>query len=255
MADRMLVGLCLAWSAAVPLAGAQGIGGLLEQTMPQAIVKDETKPGANVPAPTAIYVGQFTADPDAVKASGGLIGEGEGLLQERPRLLGGGGGLLGGEGPLQRRTAEDNPTPENVEDTIEDAIADGLGQQGLSMPTGRLEPGMTPPPGSWVVTGAFVSVDPGNRAERAAVGFGAGAATAQVDVSIDAVQGDERIPVARMDGAANSGKMPGGAVTLKPYVIAAKFVIGRKATARDLEKLGGSIAQDVGAKARAAGAS
>jgi hypothetical protein len=255
MTARLVAGVVLlTWCAVVPLAAAQGIGGLLEKTQPQATVKDDAEPGADVPAPTAIYVGQFTADADAVKASRGIIGEGEGLLQNRPHLLGG-GGLLGGEGPLQRRTAEDNPTPASVEDTIENAIADGLGQQGLSVPTGQLQPGMTPPPGSWVVTGAFVTVDPGNRAERAAVGFGAGAATAQVDVSIDAVKGDERIPVARMDGAADSGKMPGGAVTMNPYVIAARFVIGRKATDRDLETLGGAIAKDVATKARDAGAS
>jgi hypothetical protein len=58
-----------------------------------------------------------------------------------------------------------------------------------------------------------------------------------------------------MEGAASSGKMPGGAVTMNPYVIAAKFVIGRKATDRDLEKLGGAIAGDVAQKARDAGAS
>jgi len=252
MTSRLVAVVILAWCSAVE---AQGIGGLLKRTQPQATVKDASEPGANVKPPTAIYVGQFTADPDAVEAAGGLIGAGEGLLQNRPRLLGGGGGLLGGEGPLQRRTAEDNPTPESVADTIESAIADGLAQQGLRVPTGQLQPGMTPPPGSWVVSGAFESVDPGNRAERAAIGFGAGAASAQVDIQIDAVDGDQRVEVARMDGAADSGQMPGGAVTLNPYVIAAKFVIGRKATERDLEKLGGEIAKEVAAKARAAGAS
>jgi len=251
MTSRLVVVAILGCCAAVQ---AQGIGGLLKKTQPQATVRDESAPGANVKPPTAVYVGQFTADADAVKASGGLIGEGEGLLQNRPHLLGG-GGLLGGEGPLQRRAAEDNPTPEGVADTIESAIADGLAQQGLAVPTGRLQPGQTPPAGAWVVTGAFESVDPGNRAERAAVGFGAGAATAEVDIQIDAVEGEKRVPVARMDGSANSGKMPGGAVTLNPYVIAAKFVIGRKATERDLDELGGEIAKEVAAKARAAGAS
>lgn len=254
MVRRLAAGALVALCVSIASAHAQGIGGLLEKTQPQAKVEDKGAPGANVPAPTAIYVGQFTADPDAVKAAGGLIGEGEGLLQERPRLLGG-GGLFGGEGPLQRRTAEDNPTPASVADMIESAIAEGLAQQGLSVPTGQLQPGMTPPPGSWVVTGAFTSVDPGNRAERAAIGFGTGAATAQVNISIDAVDGDTRVPVARMDGSTNSGKMPGGAVTMNPYVIAAKFVIGRKATERDLDKLGNAIAADVATKARASGGS
>lgn len=205
---------------------------------PVATVKD-------VPAPRAIYVGAFTTDPGVIQAPGGVIGEGEQLLADRPRLL-------GGQGPLARRAAADQPTPEGVSDTLESAVTDGLQQANLGIPVYRLAPGAPTPDHGWVVTGDVTSVDPGNRAERAAVGFGAGAATAEVDVSVDAIDGSRRIPAIRMSTQTDSGHMPGGAVTLNPYVIAAKFVLGRNATAKDLQRLGGAIAQEIATRARAA---
>jgi Domain of unknown function (DUF4410) len=248
MTSRLLGGVVLLCCAAA-LAHAEGLGLTGDVKVQDQPVPGSQVPGSKVPAPTAIYVGQFTADADAVKAPGGLFAEAEGLVQDRPRLLGG-GGLLGGEGPLARRRAEDTPTPASVTDELESAIAAGLQRQSVAVPVGELGPGMAPPPGAWVISGRIVSVDPGNRLERAAVGFGTGQATAQVDVSVDAVDGAKRTWVIRMDGDVDSGKMPGGAVTLNPYVIAAKFVIGRKATRRDLDKLGGAIAKQVAAKAR-----
>lgn len=203
-----------------------------------------------VPAPRAIYVGAFVTDPAAIAPPGGVVGQGEQLLADRPRLLG--GGLLGGEGPLRRRAAADQPTPEGVSDTLAAAVTGGLQQANLGVPVHRLAPGAPAPAHGWIVTGDVVAVDPGNRAARAAVGFGAGAATAKVDVAVDAMDGARRIPAIRMSTASDSGHMPGGAVTLNPYVIAAKFVLGRNATREDLQRLGAAIAREIAARARAA---
>jgi hypothetical protein len=46
--------------------------------------------------------------------------------------------------------------------------------------------------------------------------------------------------------------MPGAAVTMNPYVAAAKFVLGRQATTRDVQKLGDAIAKEIADQARAA---
>jgi hypothetical protein len=39
--------------------------------------------------------------------------------------------------------------------------------------------------------------------------------------------------------------MPGGIVTRNPYVMAAKFVLSRGATSRDVQQLGGSLASEI----------
>ena len=39
--------------------------------------------------------------------------------------------------------------------------------------------------------------------------------------------------------------MPGGIVTRNPYVIAAKFVLSRGATSRDVQQLGGDLAKEI----------
>lgn len=233
----------LALLVLIAACGARGGSGNY-MTGEARITEQPVARDADVPAPRALYVGSFTTDPAAIQAAGGLIGEGEAVLAERPRLL-------GGEGILQRRTAGDRPTPEGVSDTLETAIKDGLDQAGLGIPVYRLPPGAPAPAHGWLITGDVVSVDPGNRAERAAVGFGAGAATAQVDVSVDAIDGSRRIPAIRMSTATDSGHMPGGAVTMNPYVIAAKFVLGRNATAKDLQRLGGAVAQEIATRVRA----
>ncbi|MCW5892148.1 MAG: DUF4410 domain-containing protein [bacterium] len=235
----------LALVVLVAACAARGGGGNY-MTGQATVTTEPVGRDADVPAPRAIYVGSFVTDPAAIEAPGGVIGEGEQLLSDRPRLL-------GGEGPLQRRAAADQPTPEGVSDTLEAAITSGLDEANLGIPVYRLAPGAPPPEHGWLVTGDVVSVDPGNRAERAAVGFGAGAATAKVDVSVDAIDGPRRIPAIRMSTAADSGHMPGGAVTMNPYVIAAKFVLGRNATAKDLQRLGGAIAQEIATRARASG--
>jgi hypothetical protein len=234
----------------VALTACAARGGSGNYMTGQATVTDEPVATAkDVPAPRAIYVGAFRTDASVIQAPGGVVGEGEQLLADRPPLYG--GGLLGGQGPLARRAQADQPTPEGVSDTLESAVTDGLQQANLGIPVYRLAPGAPPPDHGWLVTGDVTSVDPGNRAERAAVGFGAGAATAEVDVSVDAIEGTRRIPAIRMSTATDSGHMPGGAVTLNPYVIAAKFVLGRNATSKDLQRLGGAIAQEIATRARA----
>jgi hypothetical protein len=47
--------------------------------------------------------------------------------------------------------------------------------------------------------------------------------------------------------------MPGGAVTRNPYVMAAKFVLGRQATMRDVEAMGKEIAKQIADYARSRG--
>lgn len=205
------------------------------------------------PPPRVIYVASFAVAPDAIQQQGGLFGAAEQAVQQRPRLLGGllGGG--GGGGVIERRTAGDNPTAEQVTQVLEKAILEGLQAEQLGFPVEYLQPGAAPQSAGWIVTGEFVSVDPGNRAQRAVIGFGAGEATTEVDVTVNRVENGAVTPVLQFGSNADSGHAPGAVVTMNPYAAAAKFVLGRNATQRDVEKMGQAIAQEIATYARERG--
>ncbi|HEV7730827.1 MAG TPA: DUF4410 domain-containing protein [Candidatus Binatia bacterium] len=200
--------------------------------------------------PKSIWVGDFTVATGAVKSQGGILGEAEAMAAERPHILG--GGILGGGGPVERRTASDNPTADEVIDELIGAVIAGLRAQDLGVPVERLGRGSAPSSG-WLVHGELLSVDPGNRTQRAIIGFGAGEATTEVAVDVDRLEPEgRRQTILTFGGTSDSGKMPGAVVTMNPYVAAAKFVLGRQATAQDVQKLGNAIAAEIAKEARAA---
>lgn len=97
------------------------------------------------------------------------------------------------------------------------SITDALNEQHLGFLAERIRPGDPTPSGGWLVKGRLVSVDPGNRALRAVVGFGAGDATTEVTVEVDSLGSETPAPLLRFGTHAESSKMPGGAVTMNPY--------------------------------------
>jgi hypothetical protein len=217
-------------------------------------------------APRVAYVGDFTVDPGAIKSAGGLFGAAEQMVAERPHVLGGGllggggGGGSGGEGEgsqgggiLDRRMSGDRPTAQQVSDVLANSIVRALNAEQLGFPAERLPSGYPVPSNGWLIHGSFENVDPGNRAQRAVIGFGAGEATTEVDVIVDRLSAAGATPVLQFGTQADSGKAPGAAVTMNPYAAAAKFVLGRNATQRDVEKMGQAIAKEIAKYARERG--
>jgi hypothetical protein len=210
-----------------------------------ATVSNEQMLEASSGPPRAIYVIDFPADPGAFKPASGVVSN---VLDERPHLIGGGRGVLGG-----RIGGPETPDPNQLVDTLATAITQGLNDQQLGFPAQRLPAASATPTSGWLVRGQIISIDPGDRALRAVVGFGAGEATAEVTVEVDRLGPDRQTPVLRFGTNADSGKAPGAAVTMNPYVAAAKFVIGKKATHRDVEAMGKEIAKQIGDYARSKG--
>ena len=252
----MLVPPLVALAAALALAGcsqARKAGGYLAG---EAKVGN-TQTAADVgPPPRVVYVASFAVAPDAIQKQGGLFGAAEQAVQQRPRLLGGilGGGEGGGGGIIERRTAGDNPTADQVTQLLAQSIVEGLQSEQLGFPAEYLPPGAPPQSSGWLITGEFTSVDPGNRAQRAVIGFGAGEATTEVDVTVNRIaDGGTPTPVLQFGSNADSGHAPGAVVTMNPYAAAAKFVLGRNATQRDIQKMGEAIAQEIAKYARERG--
>ena len=228
-------------------SGCSVLGKAKKEVAGGATVSDQQVLEPAGAVPQVIYVADFVADPGAFKEASGLV---SGVLDNRPKLIGG-GGLLGG-----RIGGSDTPQPQQVVDTLASSITQGLNDAQLGYPAERLATGAAPPDLGWLVRGNIVSVDPGNRAMRAVVGFGAGEATAEVNVEVDRLGPGTQTPVLRFGTGSDSGKAPGAAVTMNPYVAGAKFVLGKDATNRDVKAMGEAIAKQIAdyAQSRGAGA-
>jgi hypothetical protein len=235
------------FAALAALLAACSAGQAKREMMGGATVSQTQVLNTDASPPRVIYVADFSVEPGTIEQAQGLVSEATAAMSERPHLLGG-GGLLG------RRMTSDTPTADTVVNTLASSIASGLSQQNLGYPVERLAPGMAPPGDGWVVNGQFLKVDPGNRAERAVIGFGAGAAVTEVAVEVDRVNSGALTPILRFGTNADSGKMPGAAVTMNPYAAAAKFVLGKNATGRDVQSMGQEIAKQIADYARSRGA-
>jgi hypothetical protein len=249
MKRRLLVPLAVLGLVSVALVATSCGGRLRRELAGGATTSGRDVLDSGAPAPRAIYVADFRIDEDSFKAPQGLVSE---VLDNRPHIL---GGARGGSGVLGTRIgSSDAPEPSQVVDQLATAVTEGLNEQDLGFPAERLPPGAAPPASGWLVRGDIVSVDPGNRAERAVVGFGAGQATAEVQVEVDRLEPGRQVPVMRFGTQSDSGKAPGAVVTMNPYVAAAKFVIGKDATSRDINALGAEIAKQIADYARSRGA-
>jgi hypothetical protein len=106
----------------------------------------------------------------------------------------------------------------------------------------RLFPGQPHPRAGWLVEGRFINADEGNRVARSVVGFGAGSTNMQVEVSVIDLASGNREPFAVFGATSKTGKMPGAVISKNPYVLAAKFVMSKRAPDRDVKKTARKIA-------------
>jgi hypothetical protein len=100
-----------------------------------------------------------------------------------------------------------------------------------------------PASGAWV-HGEFAEVDEGNRLHRAVIRFGSGAAKMELFVTATELGGPEK-PLYEVSQEGTSRKKPGAAITLNPYVAAAKFVMGKDATQKTVQKTASQITAEI----------
>jgi hypothetical protein len=186
-------------------------------------------------APRVVYVEDFSINPAIVQTasdipsqvmaarSGGVLAR----VRERTGIL--------------RPTDSTNPQAEarQAVNQLADSIVSGLSRAGIAAQ--RIGAGAPVPPDSWVLRGEFDRLSEGSRTQQALVGFGAGSPEIEVSGNIDAAQGT----ILTFGDENRTRRMPGGAVSRNPYVMAAKFVMSRGATGRDIQQLGSSLASEI----------
>jgi hypothetical protein len=108
----------------------------------------------------------------------------------------------------------------------------------------RLESSNAPPSsGAWV-HGVFTEVDEGNRRRRAIIGFGTGQATMDLYVTLTDPANPDK-PLYDMAKQDDIGKKIGAVITMNPYVAAAKFVMEKNASEKEVKKTASQIATEV----------
>jgi Domain of unknown function (DUF4410) len=84
------------------------------------------------------------------------------------------------------------------------------------------------------------------------IGFGAGATELQVATAVDQLGAGSPQPLYTVDTSAQSGRLPGAAVTLNPYAAAARFVIAGSDLTRNVKATAAKIADQVKERVAAA---
>jgi hypothetical protein len=188
---------------------------------------------AQATAPSApkgpVYVRDFLFDAQNLKPDQGLLSGRGGPI----------GRLLQGLKPSEDPAAK----AQELVTLLSNTIVAGLNNGGIF--SSRLEPGAFTPSAGLLVGGEFLEVDEGNRMRRAMVGFGAGSEEVKVQVEVYDLAKDANSPFL-VDGAGEEGRKGPGAVAFRnPYAAAARYVLSRRATEKDVVKLGNQIAADL----------
>jgi len=178
-------------------------------------------PPAVASKPAMIYVTEFAIDVRNVTPERGLL--------NRPRRL--------QQDPASKAM--------KLQDLLASSITKALEKK--QIPATRLYRGQDTPAGGWLVQGQFVEVDQGNRFQRAAIGFGVGESEMQIEVTLTDLTKSKTEPFAIFGTDTKSGgKGPGASVTavatMNPYVAAAKFVMSKNASEKDVKKTAKQIA-------------
>lgn len=189
-------------------AGNQVTGG--------AHVESEQATTARPSAPARrIYVQDFALGAEtSTQQSTGPLG--------RPRLL----PALTGEDPATKA--------HKLVDQMSTSLVTDLNKAGF--PAERLLAGRALPSDGWLLRGIFTEVDSGNTMRQAVIGFGAGASDMEAQVLVSDLASANPVEAFLVLGTASDpSHLPGGVVTKNPYVVAAKFVMGKNGAKHDAE--------------------
>ena len=203
------------------------------QTQPRDVLlggaRIQTEQEKGVPArpPRTVYVEDFALDYQSVQTDEGLRGR-VGALQRLPRLQ------------PQGDPAEQARRLVNL--LAESLMAD-LTEVGI--PAQRLASGVALPSDGWLLHGAFVEVDEGNRLRRAVIGFGSGATHMEVMVGVNDLARNPEAPFIIFGTVTDPSQLPGAVVTLNPYMAAARFVMEKNATEKDVKRTSKEIVREI----------
>jgi hypothetical protein len=203
---------------------------------------DPNAPARVTPPPAIIYVSDFYLDPRMITTAPGVLGDRDGpAARVRGNL---------------RSLREADPASKalKIVDTLGTAITRDLQRAGYRAERRPGASGLRQeffpanadlPKSGWLLGGWFEQVQEGNRVEQATVGFGKGSGSVSIEVVVFDLAGDPRKPFLFIGSENGQHRMPGGLVAMNPYAMAAKFVLARGQTERDVKAMGSAIAKSL----------
>lgn len=188
--------------------------------------------------PRTVYVADFYLSPEQVQSE---------HLVPRPRPVRELLDSARGEDPASRAKRLIRMLSESI---VEELRKSGVNAEYLAGRQSGFREQMIPsdadlPKQGWIVSGWFEKADEGNRAMEATVGFGTGAENVGIEVLVSDLAGNVRAPFLFIGSGSDQMNLPGGIVTMNPYVMAAKFVLSREDMERDVKEQGKLIARKI----------
>jgi hypothetical protein len=175
-----------------------------------------------------VYVSDFDLDAENLQVDNGSV-----VSQRRPGIL---------ERPSKKEQKDPAAQAKKLVDTMSNSIVGDLQKAGYKAQ--RLTAGAPKPSvGAWV-HGVFTQADEGNRLHRAVIGFGSGQATMQLFVTLTALWNPQKPLYETSEKGENKNKV-GAAITMNPYVAAAKFVMEKNAPEKAVKSAASDITKEI----------
>lgn len=185
--------------------------------------------------PKTVYVSDFILDAQRIEGDQGVRGV----------LPGGRLGQIGQRLPHPMANPDPQARAREIVNGMSQSLISNLRNKGF---TAERLPGTqaTLPRDGWLLQGIFTEVDEGNRIKRAVIGFGRGATRMNVQVGVsNLASAQPQTPFILFGTIKDPKKVPGAAVTVNPYVAAARFVMEKNATEDDIEKTAEQIVNEI----------
>lgn len=198
-------------------------------------IRDEQIKGWPAKLPRTVYVSDFILDAQRIKGDQGVRGV----------LPGGRLGQIGQRLPHPMVDSDPQARAREIVNGMSQSLIRNLRDKGFTAQH-LSGPRATLPSDGWLMQGIFTEVGEGNRIKRAAIGFGHGATSMNVQVGVsNLASAQPQTPFILFGTIKDPKKMPGAAITLNPYVAAAKFAVEKNATEKDIEKTAEQIVDEI----------
>lgn len=142
---------------------------------------------------------------------------------------------------LPRLSQRNNPQQKASElvELMSENLVKGLSGHGID--ARRCVSGTPLPTDGWLIRGVFTEIDKGRRIVRASIGFGAGSTAMEAYVTVSDLAKNPDAPFIIFGTEKDPSRIPGAVVTMNPYVAAAKFVLEKNASEKDVKKTASEI--------------
>jgi uncharacterized protein DUF4410 len=183
--------------------------------------------------PDTVYVADFHLQGSDIRF------EGPGSNVDRRELL----GHVFPDSPLMVHTTRQDKA-NHLATLMSRSVADDLKKHGLHVE--RLVPGAPKPSMGWLVSGEFESVDEGDRAKRALIGFGAGHTSLEVKAYVTNLAAPATSqPMLDITTTARSGKAPGAALGFNAFLAAGGFVVAGADSDSDVKHTAAKLSDEI----------